>query len=93
MFLSKEKKRKLYISCLCTKQSNKLEMICEHESSSKSVKIVAHIHVSLQFCGKAALKRHITLSYKYRASEASEKKQKKHFVPFSPKNINRRVNR
>ena len=30
---------------------------------------VANIYVSLQFCGKAALKRRITLSYKYRASE------------------------
>ena len=36
--------------------------------------IVANIHVSLQFCGKAALKRRITLSYKHRASEASEQK-------------------
>ena len=42
--------------CLCTKQSNKLERICKHERSSKSV--------SPQFCGKAALKRRITLSYK-----------------------------
>ena len=58
----------------------KLERICKHESSSKSVKVVANIHVSLQFCGKAALKRRITLSYKYRASEASEGKI--HFVPF-----------
>ena len=48
-------------------------MICEHERSSKSVKIVANIHVSLQFCDTAALKRRMTLSYKYRASEASEK--------------------
>ena len=43
--------------------------ICKHESSSKSVKVVANIHVSLQFCGKAALKRRVTSSYKYRASE------------------------
>ena len=62
------------INCLCTKKSNKLERIFEHESSSKSVKVVANIHVSLQFCSKAALKRHITLSYKYRASEASKEK-------------------
>ena len=68
------------------KKSNKLERICEHESSSKSGKIVANIRVSLQFCGKAALKRRITLSYKYRASE-----EKIHF--FSPKHINSRVNR
>ena len=57
------------ILSLYKKKSNKLERICEHESSSKSGKIVANIHVSLQFCGKAALKRRITLSYKYRASE------------------------
>ena len=55
-------------------KSNKLERICEHESSSKSVKVVANVHVSLQFCGKVALERHITLSYKYRASEVSEEK-------------------
>ena len=79
------------------KQTNKLERICEHESSSKSGKIVANIHVSLQFCGKAALKRRITLSYTYRASEASE--EKIHcgffffFLFFSQKNINSRVNR
>ena len=80
------------ILSLYKKKSNKLESICEHESSSKSVKIVANIHVSLQFCGKAALKRRITLSYKYRASEASEEKIK--FGPFlSQKNINSRVNR
>ena len=72
-------------------KTNKLERICEHESSSKSGKIVANIHVSLQFCGKAALKRRITLSYKYRASEASE--EKIHCGFFSPKNINSRVNR
>ena len=50
---------------------------------------VANIHVSLQFCGKAALNGHITLSY--RASEASE--EKIHFVPFFTKNINSSVNR
>ena len=38
-------------------KSNKLKRICEHESSSKSGKIVENIHASLQFCGKAALKR------------------------------------
>ena len=38
------------------KTINKLERICELESSSKSVKIVANIYVSLQFCGKAVLK-------------------------------------
>ena len=38
------------------KKSNELERICKHESSSKSVKVVANIHVSLQFCGKAAPK-------------------------------------
>ena len=46
-----------------TKKSNKLERICKHESSSKSVMVVANIYVSLQFCGKAALKRRTTLSY------------------------------
>ena len=61
------------ILSLC-KKSNKLERICKYESFSKSVKIVANIHVSLQFCGKVALKRRITLSYKYRASEASQGK-------------------
>ena len=69
--------------CFCTKKkkkSNKLERICKHESSSKSV-VVASIHVSLQFSGKAALKTRVMLSY--RASEASE--QKIHFVPFSTK--------
>ena len=71
------------ILSLYKKKSNKLERICKHESSSKSVKVVANIHVSLQFCGKAALKRRITLSYKYRASEASEGKI--HFVPFFTK--------
>ena len=35
---------------------------------------IANIYVGLQFCGKAALKRRITLSYQYRASEASEEK-------------------
>ena len=59
--------------------------ICKHESSSKSVKVVANIHVSLQFCGKAALKRRVTLSYKYRASEASEGKI--HFEPCFTKKI------
>ena len=63
--------------CLCTKKSNKTKKVCKHENSSKSVQVVANIHVNLQFCGKAALKRHITLSYKYRASEG-----KIHFVPF-----------
>ena len=66
--------------CLCTKKSNKTRKVCKNESSSKSVQVVANIHVNLQFCDKAALKRHITLSYKYRASEASEGKI--HFVPF-----------
>ena len=66
--------------CLCTKKSDKTKKVCKHESSSKSVQVVANIHVNLQFCGKAALKGHITLSYKYRASEASEGKI--HFVPF-----------
>ena len=66
--------------CLCTKNQTKLKRICKHESSSKSVQVAANIHVNLQFCGKAALKRHIRLSYKYRASEASEGKI--HFVPF-----------
>ena len=79
------------ILSLYKKKSNKLERICEHENSGKSGKIVANIHVSFQFCGKAALKRCITLSYKYRASEANE--EKIHFGPFSPKNINSRVNR
>ena len=69
--------------CLCTKNQTKLERICKHESSSKSVQVVENIHVNLQFCGKAALKRHITLSYKYRASEASEGKI--HVVPFFTK--------
>ena len=81
LFSSKDVMRKPY--CLCTKKSNKLERTYEHESSSKSVKVVANIHASLQFCGKAALERHITLSYKYRASEASE--EKIHFVPFFSK--------
>ena len=31
------KKRRSYISCLCTKQSNKLERISEHESSPVKV--------------------------------------------------------
>ena len=52
---------------------------------------VANTYVSLQFCGKAALKRRITLSYKYRSSEASEGKIR--FFFFSPKNINIKVNR
>ena len=56
------------------KKSNKLERICKHESSSKNVKVVANILVCLQFSGKAALKRRITLSYKYRVSEVSEEK-------------------
>ena len=69
---------------LCRKKNQtKLKTICKHESSSKSVQVVANIHVNLQFCGKAALKEHITLSYKYRASEASEGKI--HFVPFFTK--------
>ena len=59
----------------CTKKNQtKLKRICKHESSSKSVQVVANIHVNFQFCGKAALKGHITLSYKYRVSEASEGK-------------------
>ena len=78
LFSSKDIMRKPY--CLC--KTNKQEKISKHESSSKSVKVVANIHVGLQFCGKAALKRHIT-SYKYQASEASEGEV--HFVPFSPK--------
>ena len=48
------------IVSLYKKKSNKLERICKHESSSKSVKVVANIHVSLQFCVNAALKRRIT---------------------------------
>ena len=59
------------------KKLNKLKRICKHKSSSKSVNIVANIHVSLQFCGKAALKRRIAIPYKYRASEG-----KIHFVSF-----------
>ena len=83
LFSSKDIMRKPY--CLCKKKKKKkLERICEHESSSK----VANIHVSLQFGGETALKRRITLSYKYQASE-----EKIHFVPFSPTNINSRVNR
>ena len=70
--------------------SNKQERISKHESSSKSVKVVANIHVGLQFCDKAALKRHI-ISYKYRASKASEGEV--HFVPLFTKNINSMVNR
>ena len=80
--------RKLY--CLCTKKSNKTKKVCKHESSSKSVQVVANIHVNLQFCGKAALKGHITLSYKYRASERA--REKYILCLFSPKNINSRVN-
>ena len=76
--LIKDIMRKPY--CLCTKKSNKLERICKYVSSSKNVKVVANIQISLQFSGKAALERHITLSYKYRASEASDGKI--HFVPF-----------
>ena len=68
------------ILSLYKKNQTNLERICKHESSSKSVQVVPNIHVNLQFCGKAALKRHITLSYKYRASEASEGKI--HFVSF-----------
>ena len=48
------------IVSLYKKKSNKLERICKHESSSKSVKVVASIHVSLQFFGNAARKRRIT---------------------------------
>ena len=68
---------------------------------------VANIYIGLQFCGKAALKRRITLSYQYRASEASEGKIHDVFffffffffflllllLFFSPKNINIKVNR
>ena len=72
-----------YLGNLRYKTINKLERICEHESSSKSVKIIANIHGSLQFCSTAALKRRITLSYKYRASKASE--EKTHFVSFFTK--------
>ena len=81
--------RKPYIRAevVCTKQSNKLERICEHESVRKSVKVVANIHVSLQFCDKAALKRRITLPYKYRACEASEKKQNKNILYLFYQNI------
>ena len=71
------------ILSLYKKNQTKLERICKHESSSKSVQAVPNIHVNLQFCGKATLKRHITLSYKYRASKASEGKI--HFVPFFTK--------
>ena len=42
------------------KKSKKVERICKHEISSKSVMVVANIRVSLQFCGNAALKRRIT---------------------------------
>ena len=52
------------------------------------VPVVANTHVSLQFCGKAALKRRITLSYEYRASEG-----KIHFMHFFTKKSNTRVNR
>ena len=82
------------ILSLYKKNQTKLKRICKHESSSKSVQVVANIHVNLQFRSKAALKGHITLSYKYRASKASEGKI--HFVPFffhQKKNINSRVNR
>ena len=49
--------------CFCTKKIKQTrKYICKHESSSKGVKVVANIHVSLEFCGKAAL------------SEASEEK-------------------
>ena len=61
------------VSCLCTKQSNTLERICEHESTSESVKTVANIHLSLQFCGKAALKRRLSLSNTERAKRARKK--------------------
>ena len=58
---------------------------------------VANIYVGLQFWGKAALKRRTTLSYQYRASEASEGKIHVVFLLFvlffSPKNINIKVNR
>ena len=77
--------------CLYTKNQTKLKRICKHESSSKSNQVLANIHVNLQFCGKAALKRHTTLSYKYRASEASEGKYI--LCLFFTKNINSRVNR
>ena len=79
LFSSKDIMCKPY--CFCTKKNQtKLERICKHESSSKSVQVVANIHVNLQFSGKTALKRHITLSYKYQASEG-----KIHFVPFFTK--------
>ena len=61
--------RKAY--CLCKKKDQR---ICD-ESSSKSVKVVANIHVSLQFCDKAALERYITLSN-------TERARKNNFVPF-----------
>ena len=57
------------------------------------VKVLVNIHVGLQFYDMAALKRRITLSYKYRAREASEKKQTNFFSLFSPKKINSGVNR
>ena len=82
LFSSKDIMRKPY--CLYTKNQTKLKKICKHESSSKSNQVVANIHVNLQFCGKAALKRHTTLSYKYRASEASEGKNT-FCAFFSPK--------
>ena len=94
MFCSRDDQRILCANHFVFVQKNiiskKQERISKHESSSKSVKVVANIHVGLQLCGKAALKRHI-IPYKYRASEASEGEV--HFVPFFSKNINSMVNR
>ena len=63
------------------KKKNKLERICKHESSSKSVKVLANIHVSLQFFGNAARKRRITNTErareKYILCPFSQKKKKK----------------
>ena len=73
------------IVSLYKKKSNKLERICKHESSSKSVKVVANIHVSLQFFGNATRKRPIT---------NTERAREKYILcPFSQKDITSRVNR
>ena len=57
--------------CLYTKNQTKLKRICKHESSSKSNQVVANIHVNLQFCGKAALKKtyHIIIQIPSERSE------------------------
>ena len=52
------------ILSLYKKKSNKLERICRHESFRKSVKVVANIHVSPRFCGRAALERHYNTNTK-----------------------------